>query len=32
VSVGLQAEVYDLDSGVDELVALLRRHGLSVPG
>jgi HAD superfamily hydrolase (TIGR01509 family) len=31
-SVGLQAEVYDLDSGVDELVALLSRYGLSVRG
>ncbi|TCO44321.1 putative hydrolase of the HAD superfamily [Kribbella antiqua] len=28
LSVGLQAEVYDLESGVDELVALLRRYGL----
>ena len=31
LSVGLRAEVYDLESGVDELVALLRRHGLPVP-
>jgi putative hydrolase of the HAD superfamily len=29
-SVGLHAEVYDLASGVDELVGLLRRYGLPV--
>jgi len=31
LSVGLQAEVYDLSSGVGELVGLLRRYGLPVP-
>ena len=29
LSVGLQAEVYDLSSGVDSLVDLLRRYGLT---
>jgi HAD superfamily hydrolase (TIGR01509 family) len=31
LSVGLRAEVYDLSSGVDELIALLRRYGLPIP-
>lgn len=30
--VGLHAEVYDLESGTDELIELLRRYGLPVPG
>ena len=31
LSVGLHAEVYDLSSGVDALVELLRRYGLPIP-
>jgi putative hydrolase of the HAD superfamily len=31
-SVGLHAEVYDLSTGVDTLVGLLRRYGLPIPG
>ena len=31
-SVGLQAELFDLSSGVETLVGLLRRYGLPIPG
>jgi putative hydrolase of the HAD superfamily len=31
LSVGLHAEVYDLSTGVDTLVELLRRYGLPIP-
>ncbi|MEV5962215.1 HAD-IA family hydrolase [Kribbella sp. NPDC051952] len=32
LSVGLQAEVYELSAGVPALVELLRRYGLPIPG
>lgn len=32
LSIGLHAEVYDLSTGVDTLVGLLRRYGLPIPG